>query len=345
MKTLKYAQRGLSLIELMVSLAIGLVIIVASLAAYLNTQNTNRLADAQSRMNEDAQAALSILSREIRLAGNNPKQDNRIDDSSDPTKSSLRNPVYRPTPTDKKYTYPDFSSSSPLLGQAIKGCDGGFSNTSSAATIDDLTCSTSTTTSTYGLAITYEADSYNTVPTSTGKPTDCTGSSLTKTDAKVRGCETCSPVTPKTTDVSYYVADNRYYIATPKNNAAPSLYCRGNGNSSAAQPLVQNIDDMQITYGTLDPTRTTKKAVIAGYLTASEINTTAPLKDLSNDAERWMNVVAVRICLIVRSEEQIMPDSGSATYRNCDNILVTPKDRYLRKAFYTTVGVSNEIFH
>lgn len=63
---------GFSLIELLVSLAIGLIIMVAAISAYVGSAGANRMSDAQSRMNEDAQAALGILAQQIRMAGNNP---------------------------------------------------------------------------------------------------------------------------------------------------------------------------------------------------------------------------------------------------------------------------------
>ena len=55
-------QGGFSLIELLVSIAIGLIIMVAAISAYVGSADASRMSDAQSRMNEDAQAALSIWS-------------------------------------------------------------------------------------------------------------------------------------------------------------------------------------------------------------------------------------------------------------------------------------------
>ena len=65
---------GLSLVELMVSIAIGLVVTIAVLSSYIGSLGATRMAEAQVRMNEDGQAALTILAQTIRMAGNNPKQ-------------------------------------------------------------------------------------------------------------------------------------------------------------------------------------------------------------------------------------------------------------------------------
>ena len=120
---------GFSLIELMVSLTIGLIISVAAFAAYLGIAAASRMAEAQGRMNEDAQAALTILTQQLRMAGNNPDQSNRVDNPN-PTLSSRHNPVYFPTPT-----YAGFALSPAtftLSSFIIRGCDGTFSNITTA---------------------------------------------------------------------------------------------------------------------------------------------------------------------------------------------------------------------
>ncbi len=335
-------RRGVSLVELMVSLAIGLVITVAVLSAYMGASSSTKLSDAQVRMNEDAQAALTILSRELRMAGNNPKQANRLDNTQ-PDMSSLRNPVYWPTPfpadDTNTFTYSGFDLAwTELRGLAIRGCDGGFQDPA-AASIDALTCNT-TQTGSDAIAVTYEADEYNTIPTSGGKPTDCVGSGLTAQTATVQEYDAANPTSPKNVTATYYVADNRYYIGSTA-NLPPSLYCKG--KNSSTQPLVQNIEDLQLTYGTLKPGAGAQ--VIAGYLTATQVVNQTLLAALNTDAERWMNVVAVRVCIVVRSEDPVAPSAASAKYRDCTGTLVDAPDQRLRRAYFSTVALPNEIFH
>lgn len=107
--------RGLSLIELMISLVIGMVIMIAVVSAYIGASGATRVAEAQARMNEDAQAVLTILSQQLRMAGDNPKR-------ADYDVATPRNPVYAPG------TF------------IVRGCDGKFSDVTSAASIDLLTC-------------------------------------------------------------------------------------------------------------------------------------------------------------------------------------------------------------
>lgn len=64
--------KGFTLIELMISLAIGSIILGAVLYIFLSNSQTYRLNEAQSRVQENGRFALEFLTREIRHAGFNP---------------------------------------------------------------------------------------------------------------------------------------------------------------------------------------------------------------------------------------------------------------------------------
>jgi type IV pilus assembly protein PilW len=320
---------GFSLIELMISLTIGLVITVAAMSAYLGATGASKMSDAQSRMNEDAQAALNILSQQLRMAGLNPAQAGRID-------AYRHNPVYSPYGTTTFTTSPNTFT---LSAFSIRGCDGKFSNIAATAAnnLDALTCAAGTTSLPDSIAINYEADPYNTVKSGTGVSmvaTDCFGNGLSTITA------TGTATTP-TTSGTYWVADNRFYIGTSTAIVSPSLYCKGNGGST--QPMVENIEDMQITYGTVSTATTSTTATVAGYLTANEVVTETNMALLADDATRWGKVLSVRICIIVRSETPAAPDAASAKYYNCANpaVLMNAPDLRLRRAYSTTVVLRN----
>jgi type IV pilus assembly protein PilW len=341
--------RGFSLIELMVSLTIGLVIAIAAFSAYLGASSSSKMTDAQSRMNEDGQAALMILAQQLRMTGNNPRQVNRTDESS-------RNPIYLPTPSFTLPT-PTFTFSAgtyTLANFRIRGCDGKFSNlTSTTATIDSLDTSTcvsgTSTTPEDSIAINFEADRYNTVPTSSLVPTDCLGNVLAQISASLPTVTTTIPTTTYATS-TYYIAENRFYVGISATNPSPSLYCKGNGGSGSQQPLVENIEDMQFTYGmvvsTAVPTSTATSATfaqVAGYLRADQIVNPADAALAALPiADRWNRVTAVRICVIVRSENPVVSETASGSYYKCDGSLDTSKtDRRLRHAYSTTVALRN----
>ena len=61
-------QRGVTIIELMVSIVIGMGLIAVLLAVFSTSSGANRASDTQAQMNEDAQFALQLLAKQIRLA-------------------------------------------------------------------------------------------------------------------------------------------------------------------------------------------------------------------------------------------------------------------------------------
>jgi type IV pilus assembly protein PilW len=323
---------GFSLIELMISLTIGLVITIAAMSAYLGAAGASKMSDAQSRMNEDAQAALNLLTQQLRMVGTNPVQGNRAD-------AFRHNPVFDPTyigGTSTAYGTTSFTTSPgthTLSAFSIRGCDGTFSNVTTTAALTSLTCGGGTTTLPDSIAVSYEADKYNTSP-SGGLATDCVGSSLPVVAATF--------TSGTSTTASFAVADNRFYIAS-SGASVPSLYCKG--SNSSTQPLVENVEDMQFLYGTVSTTDTSATATVAGYLTADKVTTEINMAALASDAARWGKVLTVRVCIVVRSENPVAPDAASASYIQCDGSRDTTKtDLRLRRAYSTTVVLRNRRF-
>jgi type IV pilus assembly protein PilW len=313
---LRRHHRGLSLIELMVALTIGLFLMLAIMSTYIGSAGASRMAEAQSRMNEDAHAALTVLTQQLRMAGNNPERPNYV--ATPPA-----NPVY----STSTFT--------------IRGCDGNFGNIPSVLDISSLTC-TSTGTLPDSIAISYEAEKFNTAASVSGAATDCLGQALPSTNAMVNVWDTTTSASVPTA-VTYTVASNLFYIGTSAAITAPSLYCKGNGGTSA-QPLVENIEDMQFSYGTGQAASGTGTLTVSGYLTASGIAADTTLATLASDAERWSKVMTVRICILVRSEGLVVSDAASAQYVGCDGAVNTsPPDLRLRRAYFTTVVLRNRL--
>ena len=315
---------GITLIELLVSVAIGMVLMIAIISAYLGSAGASRMAEAQGRMNEDAQAALSILAQQIRMAGDNPRR-------PEYDNATRRNPAFTAT------TY------------FIRGCDGTFTDVTTATDIASLTCSAGTNNNPDSIAISYEADVDNTVPTSGGVATDCLGQGLPTVTGNITKWDGVSTVAPATTTVAatFTVADNRFYIATPASSSTPSLYCSGNGRALLAssrqspQPLAENIEDLQFVYGTAPTTGT---MTMAGFLTANEVETEINLAALPDSPSRWARTMTVRICVLARSNDPVVSDTGSAGYYNCQGTLVTnPPDKRLRRAYFSTVVMRNRV--
>ncbi|MGE0329805.1 MAG: PilW family protein [Ramlibacter sp.] len=297
--------RGVTLVELLVSLVLGLVVMLAASQAYLATSSTSRINDAQAKMNEDAQTALSILTQQLKLAGANPVRPDRA-------QASLRNPL---TAT---YT--------------LRGCDSSFDSTS-VASIDALTCGhTPASTGPDAIAIHFEADAFNSSTQSGGTtPTDCVGYGL---DGIATSFTDSAGGARQTT---MFLATPVYYLSTSDNRT--SLSCRDLG-STRGQPLIENIIDLQLRYGTASAAN---PDTVMGYLTAQQIDDPAGLiVGTASAAQRWALVKTVRVCILMVSDSAIATSAESAQYRNCNGTLVTnPPDLRLRRAYTTTVFLPN----
>lgn len=330
LSALRHRQRGLTLVELLVSMAIGLVLMLAIISAYLGSAGASSVTQAQGRMNEDAQAALLILGQHVRMAGYNPKQ----------SKYAATGPYVPPAGTADTARNPVFDANN----WAIRGCDGTFTNLATAGvTSSTLACGTSGSAS---LAVRYEADGENTVKNTSGQATDCLGQMLPALSGSVNAWDAAtSTVVGKT--VTFSAAESRFYIGTTTAVTSPSLYCKGNASGGSAQPLVENVEDMKITYGVAQSTgspTTTPTLTVAGYLSAAELESVVTTPAFASVQDRWSKVATVRICLIVRSEQPVAPSIDSARYNDCSgNTVTNPPDLRLRRAYSTTIVLRNRV--
>ncbi|WP_024304271.1 PilW family protein [Pseudogulbenkiania sp. MAI-1] len=63
-------QRGITLIELMIAVAIGSIIVAVVFGSFVSTRQSLRAAEIRIARHQDARSALQILARDLRMAGN-----------------------------------------------------------------------------------------------------------------------------------------------------------------------------------------------------------------------------------------------------------------------------------
>ena len=274
--------RGVSLIELMVSLAIGLVVVGAVLVTFVDSGKTSRYQAALGQMNQDAQMALNVLSREVQLAG---------------------------------YVSPVQVLGSPPP-PPVFGCDGtkGTIPFTDPDATGDVVCGPAVGATVSAFEVVYEADTYNTVVATGNLPTDCLN----------------SPRDPLL--VGAYIVRNRYFIDIGP-SGRPELYCASNWHDK--EPLLENVDDMQILYGVTAPAEPTQ---VVRYARAGKDVSTAETVN-AQAAGEWNNVMSVKICLVMRSSDPIVTSEDTQTYLDCDSQSVTYTDKFLRRAYFTTATV------
>lgn len=142
-------ERGFTLLELLVALAIGVLLMTSVLMVMSNSSRAARATEAEAAMNEEAMLAMNILQQQIRLAG----YTNRKRDAAGKL-------------------VPNFE------GQSIFACDDGFA--AANAGFESLECGDSDDIDSAAIAIRYEADTTNTSPTGDDKPTNCLMNGITE---------------------------------------------------------------------------------------------------------------------------------------------------------------------
>jgi type IV pilus assembly protein PilW len=308
-------QKGRTLIEVLVALVIGLIVLTAVLISTSGSNFNGQRSDAQSRLTEDAQLIQNILVPQLRMAG----YSSVITNGGSPRNSQR------------------------FAGPGVRGCDAGFANPSiapwDAAQNDDtgystrVGCNNSEGATPPAIAILYEADVLNTPPTAGNDPTDCLGQGLTAVTSSLANTIAGDTVT---------VAENRYYLTEDDTTKLLTLMCQGSGGANA-MPLIDNIEQMRITYGVNLETGTTDASgeVLPGtenqaYMTAAQIDADETFNDDALD--RWRRVSSVRLCIVLRTESPVSAGEAN-TITDCDGQSVS--DTFLRKVIRTTVALRN----
>jgi type IV pilus assembly protein PilW len=230
-------QNGLTLIELMVSMAIGLILAIVASSVYLYSKQSYNAVSETSQIEENGRFALNLIARHIQTAGYvalDPKS---------------KGPV---GPADTKIT----------------GCDFGMVNAKNATALSDLACLSSTPSGSTRSAVIgtfFETDAYNTSG-ATFQGFDCLGNRAVSVPSTVGG----SP----TLEIRSYFFVSSSTSTTPNGTTTiGQLSCATNPAGSTAtwqpsQPLIPGIQQLAFNY--LTPSGISKN-------TAQKSNTAADL--------------------------------------------------------------------
>ena len=317
-------QSGFSLVELLIAMAISLALIAVVVQGFASMSNASRGSTVQQQMNEDAQAAFQILGPQMRMAGFNPLQA-RSSITILPEKNTLGGTNYTLiTETDSNgtpITVSVVAADDPFgttgeTGLGVFGCQTGFSNTTVAGHISQLACNA------VGLdpsvAIQFEADQYSPHISGAGNtPSDCRGFAVPYRRQALK--DTAIP-TATITPPPYFLVENRYFISKDANNKPTGLSCTGNGGATPfgtpTQPLVANIESMQIDYGVRAPQPfvTVPQATLDAIevLRASDPSRSSwPQAQKDADDQNQANLAAARVTAGYLTANQIGAASGN----------------------------------
>lgn len=325
MKTPRTArQQGLTLVELMVAVTLGLMILAGATTIFVRNSKTSDEIKKANQQIESGRYASNLLADDLKNAGYLAE----FDPGVLPTPSAP-NPCATDVPSlklgmampvqgyDNGATVPtcvsDYKSGTDIivvrrastcaLGQA--GCDGAISG---AVYLQASGCNNATELGSGNVANFYDMDTVLT--------------SLTRTRVD---CTTPAPVYQYRVHI-YFVANN--YRA---GDGIPTLKRAELGPSGfTVVPLVEGIEDLQVEYGVDNVT--TPSGAPASY-------TSGPASDLA-----MRNAVAARLHLLARSTTPSMGYSDTRTYAVGPGVSYTPSGAaaaYKRHLYETTVRINN----
>lgn len=320
-------QQGLTLVEMMVAMTIGLVLLGGVITVLTSSQQTYRVNEAMARLQENARYAFQLLSRDIRMAGyrgcagDGVAVTNVLEDTGFLWR--FDQPLEGFEATGANGWTPALSSEviSPLGSRdvvVVRGVEGTGTN-----------------------ILSHPSDSAGlTIPSGSGLQSgdtvlvsSCQGAAI----FQVTGISTSSgqdtieheggagkPNSTTTLGRTFTGGEmarigTRIYYIRVNPRGIPALYWRRGGNT---EELVEGIENLQIQYG--EDTNGDRAADI--YRAADQV-------------ADWEAVVSVRIDLLVQSvEDGIASQPQTYTF---DGVSVTPADRRLRQTFSTVIALRN----
>jgi type IV pilus assembly protein PilW len=369
-------QRGMTLIELLIALALSLAVLIGLSAVYIAAKQAFRFQENTGRLQEDANFALDTISKELRMAGfagcagiktvtvagTTTRYPGSRLVSGSPSGLDGPNPLAQvdtlvPEVTVQPFTTANFirgfddvpSSLFPTGGAPTSSDTGSVFFASASANSVGVSAPMAAASS----PLTIAADTYGWGATARNMIiSDCSSSSLFEGTVGTTGGVTAIAHDGVGNSVGTFTSDHQfgtdavvmlaqwsfYYVATRTGASTPSLYrVTFNGTTRSNQEeIVSNVESMQLHYG-----ENTLDVSGVPTLVADQWRTTAAA------VTDWSRVVAVRVGLMmVSTEDNTSPDVTLTTPTLLGQTYTKPSGssaNRLRKEFSTTVVIRNSV--
>ncbi|MBQ6657374.1 MAG: PilW family protein [Ottowia sp.] len=340
-------QRGLTLIELMVALVVGLMVILAALSVFTTTGRSAGTVDAAGQLRDDARFAADIIQRLAVQTG--------FEDIGFVTRTYQGTPqTYKAAngqvdPTGMMAPISGFSGKKPAAGNGAVT----YNSSTKQLTVNegDASYCPQAGKCSDTLVLRYQAvNKGDSLSDADGSMMVCSGDALGAGDAH-------------DTEIRTERAVSVFYVDTDPETGEPTLYCRyttkESGNlSTPATPLVKGVESFKVLYGVDNITANTKadasgadtghaKLVPSRYLTAGEM---AVSGDTAATQTNWRRVRTLRIGLVLRAGDRPI-QRGQAVAQGDDATIYplgegfggeyTINDARLRQPYIFTVNVRN----
>ncbi len=352
-------QSGLSLVELMIALALGLVLTLGVTQVFLGSNKTYRTNDAIGFLQENLRFSMSRISRDVRMAGyygcmvGQPTE--HLDTGNGAYDSALydmeRAAIGWEAPTTglgKEYKIVGLSAGSggwtngssdtlptAISNNAIPGTDIlVLSGAARAAVVLDGNPSPPATT--IGTKDESGIDQGRVVIVVMG---DCSGgdrfqktsNAISKTVTKGSGGSpgnvNSANLFTHTDDSQVYTYQTTGYFVGVGVGGEPALFevSLEPGVTSTPVELVSGVESMQVLYGLRGTGRGAER-----YLPASSVTD-------------WSDVVSVRVAMLMRSGESILEEDNGQTFNLVGTEVDPGADRRARLVATTTIGIRNRL--
>ncbi len=332
--------QGFSLVELMVSLVVGMLVVSSVLAVWASTQNSYRYEEDLGRIQENGRFVVETLAFDIRMAGHagcseelgsivahlGSVADGDLKDTSNLIEGRERGGAsWQGTNTN---WLP--SGSTEIAESAIRvGTDAltlrFFGNQRQKLV---LSMPNLTSVLTVGSAPGYTQGQLVGV-------TDCGGGDLFAVAADTG---TGTTITHGTSLSKAYMGDStkefsfvqpytpvRYFIGNSAGgNAALMRQVLGSDGTAVTQELLEGVENLQILYGV----DTTGDEAADAYVTAAAVS-------------QWSMVRTIRFAVLMASAEESGTETKAETYQLLDETIAATNDRRRRQVFAATVQVRN----
>lgn len=337
------ASRGLSMVELLVALALGLIITAAVLQMFLASKTTYRMQEALARIQENGRFAIGQLANDIRMAGYMGCSNvGRI------PVNVIAKPLANPP---ENY---EFTSESIIIGHDNVASGNSWSAVVGSDVLEIRRGATTgvrvVDTDANNANIKIEDNSPGFVSGDVLFVTDCSSADVFRAtnvsngnNGRVTIAHAANMNTPSPPRLSKVYGSDAEVMAfetvtffvrntsrtTQSGTAIPVLFVssRAAGSSGAVSTyeLVEGVENMQLEYGVdTDGDRAANR-----YLSA-------------NDVSDWARVVSVRVSLLMAStEEKVAPTSGAGAQALTYNDSSVTADGRLRQVFGTVVTIRN----
>jgi type IV pilus assembly protein PilW len=346
---------GLSLIELMIALVLGVILTLGAVQVYLGTSQTYRLTDAVAHAQENIRFASSMMQRDVRGAGGLSCL-RGADDVIVKLKGTRVVPIgdgvlgweAAGTGIGDQYT-----ATASLAGDATGWSEGGGAGTFPAEITGEVVAGTDVlivnSVQTLPVKVTGSSSGRIDVDAASDIPQgriilavtdDCSSGELfqkannaTAKSVTIAGGGFNPGNSPSTFALSYggdarvaAHSTTAYYIGIGA-SGAPSLFRqRLDTTPEGPQELVEGVESMQILYG-----------VSTGVFKRADTYTTA------DNVTDWENVVSVRIAFVVRSEDGANSEDLTRVFNLLGTEVTAPTDRRARLVATSTIGIRNRL--